>query len=40
MTSSHRADAHTILATATPATHRPLLAWAVGITACGHAIDP
>ncbi|MEU5949574.1 hypothetical protein ABZ793_29005 [Micromonospora sp. NPDC047465] len=40
MTTSHRADARTILATATPATHRPLLAWAVGITACGHAIDP
>ncbi|MDG4762242.1 hypothetical protein [Micromonospora sp. WMMD710] len=40
MTSSPRADARTILATATPATHRPLLAWAVGITACGHAIDP
>ncbi|WP_258397895.1 hypothetical protein [Micromonospora noduli] len=26
MTSSHWADARTILATATPATHRPLLA--------------
>ncbi|GAB3866496.1 hypothetical protein GCM10029963_78900 [Micromonospora andamanensis] len=33
-------DARTILATATPATHRPLLAWAVGITSCGHAIEP
>jgi hypothetical protein len=40
MTTSHRSEARTILATATPATYRPLLAWAVGITACSHAIDP
>ncbi|MFF0182578.1 hypothetical protein ACFYPF_26165 [Micromonospora sp. NPDC005223] len=40
MTTNHRAEARTILATATPATHRPLLAWAIGITACSHAIDP
>lgn len=30
MTKSHRTDARTILATAILATHRPLLAWAVG----------
>ncbi|MFG1892128.1 hypothetical protein ACGFIR_30215 [Micromonospora sp. NPDC049051] len=40
MTTSHRTDARTILATATPTTHRPLLAWAVGAIACAHAIDP
>lgn len=34
-----RADARTILATATVATHRPLLAWAVGTISCGHAVD-
>ncbi|MFY1599795.1 hypothetical protein [Micromonospora sp. WMMD737] len=40
MTSSHRTDARTILATATPTTHRPLLAWAVGSFARSHAIHP
>ncbi|MEV5822981.1 hypothetical protein AB0L22_27865 [Micromonospora haikouensis] len=40
MTINHRADARTILAAATPATHRPLLAWAVGITTRSHAIEP
>jgi hypothetical protein len=35
-----RPEARTILATATPATHRPLLAWAVGVISCGHAIEP
>ncbi|MFI2577494.1 hypothetical protein ACH5AJ_35475 [Streptomyces rochei] len=39
MTIDHRPDARAILATATPATYRPLLAWAFGTTACGHAAD-
>ncbi|MEU9509910.1 hypothetical protein AB0D32_26935 [Micromonospora sp. NPDC048170] len=40
MTNSHRTDARTILATATPTTRRPLLAWAVGAIARSHAIHP